>query len=420
MTRVKGTISVLTLITLLLFSIQSVWAQTEDEKNAWKIKGFTDTYHAVRSQQPMDIMSSRTRLRGEISKTSGNASLFISFNATYNALLKERTGLELREAYIDYRSDKWGFRAGKQLIIWGVADGLRITDLVSPMDMTEFLAQDYDDIRLPVNALRFFLSNSFMKLELVAVPIFTEYILPTSRDNPWCVLPKDSPLPLVWNGDKYKPQTQLKNSEWGGRLSFTLPGIDFSLAGLYTWNKLPLVTYEMEPTHINVNPRYYRMAFIGGDVSKPLGQFVLRGEAAVNIGKHLGYKKEYSQEPHKGFNTISWLLGIDWYAPREWTLMAQFSSEKIGKYESILAQPQNTYLMTLNISKLLLESTLKLSNFTYYDLNENGWLSRFSIDYSLNDHIKLSTGYDWLGGSKGIFGMYKDNSELWVKAKYNF
>ena len=56
-----------------------------------------------------------------------------------------------------------GVRLGRQFVIWGAADGVRVTDLVSPMDMTEFLAQDYDDIRMPVNALRFFVFKDKMQ-----------------------------------------------------------------------------------------------------------------------------------------------------------------------------------------------------------------------------------------------------------------
>jgi len=29
-------------------------------------------------------------------------------------------------------------------------------------------------------------------------------------------------------------------------------------------------------------------------------------------------------------------------------------------------------------------------------------------------------GYDWFNGDKGMFGMYKDNSEVWFKAKCSF
>ena len=141
----------LCLSVFLFCPVHGVWGQGAGE-SSWQLKGLVDTYHAFRSEKPNDWMSSRTRLRGEVGKNFAGSSLFVSFNATYNALLKERTGFELREAYLDHRQEHWGFRLGRQLVIWGAADGVRITDLVSPMDMTEFLAQDYDDIRMPVNA----------------------------------------------------------------------------------------------------------------------------------------------------------------------------------------------------------------------------------------------------------------------------
>ena len=174
----------LCLSVFLFCPVHGVWGQGAGE-SSWQLKGLVDTYPAFRSEKPNDWMSSRTRLRGEVGKNFAGSSLFVSFNATYNALLKERTGFELREAYLDHRQEHWGFRLGRQLVIWGAADGVRITDLVSPMDMTEFLAQDYDDIRMPVNALRFFVFNDKIKLELLAVPTFEGYKLPTDAANPW-------------------------------------------------------------------------------------------------------------------------------------------------------------------------------------------------------------------------------------------
>ncbi len=407
------------LLFALLYAAISTHAQT-DEESIWRIKGFVDTYHAMRTDEPNNLMSSRTRVRGEIGRDFGQSSLFVSLNATYNAILKERTGFELREAYLDHTENHWGLRAGRQLVIWGAADGLRITDLVSPLDMTEFLAQDYDDIRMPVNALRLFVFNDKVRVEAIAVPAFEGYVLPVDASNPWSVLPTGSPLPVVWNDTGSRPAFHLSNFEYGGRLSVTLPGVDFSLSGLYTWNKMPVIQYAPSPTEITVSPQYYRMGFVGGDISKPLGQFVLRGEAAYNIDKHFSYKPETMRQPQQGFRSLNWLVGVDWYAPSEWMLSAQFSTENIFGYEDCIMQERNNMLATLNVSKKLFNSTLQLSDFTYFDVSNKGWFSRFAADYALSDQIHLLAGFDWFGGDKGIFSVYKNNSEVWIKAKYSF
>ncbi len=406
-----------TLLILLLSSI-TVFSQT-DEENQLQINGFVDTYHAMRTKSPNDFMSSRTRFRGELQKAFGKSSMFVSFNVNQNSILKELNGFELREAYFDYSAEHWSLRAGRQLIIWGAADGLRITDLVSPMDMTEFLARDYDDIRMPVEALKFRYFTGAMKLELVYVPIFKSFVLPINPKNPWAIpmsVPPNKPFIVQ---PEQKPELTLKNSEFGGRLTFNLSGIDFSLAALHTYDKMPVFTNSIDTSGIMIiKPEYHRMTFVGGDFSKPLGQFVIRGEAAFNINKHLVTKQMPTQlQKH---NTINALLGIDWYAPNEWMLSVQVANDAILDYKEVLFQEEHTSLLTFNISKNLLNSTLKLSDFIYTDLNNGGFFNRFSADYSLSDQIHVLMGYDHFEGEKGMFGLFKDNSEVWIKAKYSF
>jgi hypothetical protein len=146
LSRVNGSIVAGVLFFLFSFLLSAV------ELN---LKGFVDTYHAVRVKSPNDFLSSRTKLRLEALSTmdEGKASAFVSFNLQHNNILSDKTGFELREAYVEYVSDKWDLRVGRQIIVWGKADGIQIIDLISPLYLTEFLARDYDDIRTSVEAL---------------------------------------------------------------------------------------------------------------------------------------------------------------------------------------------------------------------------------------------------------------------------
>lgn len=394
----------------------SVFSQTDENKI--QFSGFVDTYHAVRTKSPNDFMSSRTRFRGELQKAFGKSSMFISFNLNQNSLLKELNGFELREAYFDYATSNWNLRAGRQLIIWGAADGLRITDLVSPMDLTEFLARDYDDIRMPVEALKFSYFNSIMKLEFVYIPVFKGFVLPTNSKNPWSMsLPQIGTIQTVLLNEN-KPDATFKNGEFGMRAAFALPSVDCSIAVLHTWNKMPIFEKKLQGDIFSLQPSYKRMTFIGGDISKPLDEFVLRGEIAYNFNKPFASKQP--NKPSQKHNTIHYLAGIDWYAANNWTLSAQFSDEFILNYSDGLEQEESSPLMTLNISKTVLSNTLKFSDFIYADLKNKGFFNRFSTDYALTDQIHLLIGYDHFHGDKGTFSMYKNNSEVWIKAKYSF
>jgi hypothetical protein len=56
----------------------------------------------------------------------------------------------LREAYIDTSYDDWLIRAGKQQVVWGTADGIKLLDAVNPTDYSELVQNQMEDSRIPV------------------------------------------------------------------------------------------------------------------------------------------------------------------------------------------------------------------------------------------------------------------------------
>ncbi len=349
------------------------------------VKGFVDSYHALRTESPGDWMSSRTRLRTEATLEKGGAGIFASANLVYNAVLKDMSGLQLREAYSFWGSEHWDIRAGKQIITWGVADGLRVTDVISPMDYTEFLAQDYDDIRIPVGAVRVRYSRDKWSLDAVAVPVPEFFRIPMDARNPWSV----GAAPL---GDE--PLRRACNMEYGARLSFFLSGVDFSLTALHTWNKMPELRGAMFV--------YHRLGVFGGDVSIPLGKFVIRAEAA-----------DYLDD--LDVNTANGLIGIDWYPGNDWNVSAQYNHNY-----RMSGSERNTALATFRLSKALLGNTLNLSTFAYVDVTDGGVFNRLSADYAVSDQVHAILGYDYFHADKGMFKLYAHNSEIWMKLKYSF
>ena len=346
------------------------------------VKGFVDTYHAVRTEAPGDWMSSRTRARGELRVEKDGGGIFLSANLVYNALLKDLSGLQLREAYAYWGNPHWDIRAGRQIISWGVADGLRVTDLISPMDYTEFLAQDYDDIRIPVGALRVRYLHGSWSLEAVAVPVAEFFKLPTDPANPWSV----GTLP-----PEVRPDPKLGNMEYGLRFCAFLGGVDFSLMALRSWSKMP----ELLGDHLG----YHRLTVLGGDLSIPFGSFVFRGEIADNID---------DRGAHQG----NALAGLDWYPGADWNLSVQ--------YNQTFGAGEHQALATLRVSKALLNNALTLSTFAYADVRDLGVFNRLSADWAATDQLHAILGYDYFYAKGGMFTTYARNSEIWLKLKYSF
>jgi len=103
-------------------------------------------------------------------KTETSARIYIdgevNDNATYHVelnLMKDGKGVgkydgneadtqrdALREAYIDTVVNDWSVRAGKQQVVWGTADGMKLLDMINPSDYGEMAQNQMEDSRIPV------------------------------------------------------------------------------------------------------------------------------------------------------------------------------------------------------------------------------------------------------------------------------
>ena len=401
---------------LLIFLPALLWAQEDANKLKFNYKGFIDTYHAMRASGDHDYMSSRTRARLEGGLEKGSTSGFISLNAAFNPIVKKQSGLFLREAFVEHSQKKWGIKLGRQIVTWGVADGLQVTDIISPMDYTEFLAQDYDDIRIPVNALRLSYGGMSVKAEVIFVPIPEYYELPTDPENPWGI----SLNGMNCEMNHHTPSKRISHSEYGARLCAYLNSVDFSFCALRTYNKIPAFSLAgITPEGLlSVDAYYGRMTMLGTDLSVSAGNFVIRAEAAAYLDM-LHTPKNYMGAAKRGNDLVS-LIGLDWYPGNDWTLMLQYCHTHIFGDDE-LSNYHNSGMATVNISKALLRNTMKLGAFGRIDCANNGaFFIRFNAEYQLTDDIAITLGYDWFRADAGMFALYKDNSEVWGKVKYSF
>ena len=384
------------------------------QESPFQFNGFVDTYHAVQTQHPHDFTTSRTRLRAELRVDYENAYLFTSLNGVHNSILDDRTGVQLQEAYFNYQNDLVEFKAGRQIVVWGVADGLRVTDLISPVDYTEFMSSDYDDMRMAVDGFRVKYPGERVNAEIVYVPVPRYFQMPLGEDNPW----RPNLLEKAGLDFPKGPDAKFKNGDFGTRLSFFLSNLDFSISALHTHNQSPVSVVEpVSMDSVVIHVIHETMTMFGGDMSMPIGEFVIRAEVAEYFREALGYANNLDYARKNTFNALG---GIDWYAGNNWTFMVQYLHKYIADYSDELANEKNSSEMTFRISKELLNNTLKLSLYGMFDIDNLGYYGRASGDYSLTDQVMLSLGYDHFGGKRGQLAGYKKNREVWAKAKYYF
>ena len=56
----------------------------------------------------------------------------------------------LRELYVDTSAGDWDLRLGKQQVVWGTADGIKLLDIINPTDFRELNQNAFEASRIPV------------------------------------------------------------------------------------------------------------------------------------------------------------------------------------------------------------------------------------------------------------------------------
>jgi hypothetical protein len=380
------------------------------------LSGYVETRHCFQAKSPNDSLASETLARVEGRASTADISLFASVDLSANHRFGDESGVSIHEAYVDYVSSAWDLRAGRQIITWGNADGVRITDNISPSDLSEYITRDFDEIRMAVDALKIRFFGTHGTVELIYIPFFKAGILPED-DSPWAVGGFSST-----SGDA-EPGKGLENGEFGAKYSFFLPGFDFALSYFYTWNDFPDYSFTRKSGEISdaylVTPQFNRLHIAGLEFSKPYEDFVFRGEAAFFHGRR--YSSRDRDLPLQKKDHVKWLLGVDWYPGSNWSLLCQVTGDRILGFSDTIAQEKHTTMVTVNLSRKLLRERLILSGMHYYTMDVGDSLTRLSGEYEVMDGFSLFLGSDiFKGDREGDYGRYRDNTQVWVKAKYSF
>ena len=358
-----------------------------------------------------------TKFTGTIDAYSGNSSAFAKGSISYDALTNS-VNFSLGELWADYTSSFWGIRIGRQNVAWGKADGIDITNVVCPSDMSSITAMTSDDSKFPVDAVRLSFSGNQFTADAFWIPFFTPAVLPAEQV---AGLPIEKPALAIWNG------------EYGLKLSGYFSMFDLSLYGFYGWEDTPFVDYKIDttnPSEVIPNAKYKHMAMIGLDMAIPIGPTVLRSEAAFfpkrNFQKDaqtiITENMTGTAETTKELNQLNALVGLDWM-PSGWTLTAQYFCDYVfGNLDNIERKDAYTHGATLSISKSLLNETMDLSLAGVVNFNAFDSLINPSLSYSLSDQINLETGaYILLPGpdEDGTYGVYKDYSSIYINIKFS-
>jgi len=352
----------------------------------------------------------------------GDVGLYVNPVFNYNSL-NDNLDINLRQAYFDIYFDVFDLRIGKQQIIWGKADGVFITDVISPRDLSDFILPEFEEIRIGINAVKldYYLGNS--TIEAVWIPTFQPTIMPDSNSI-WYPQMPEFPIQSTIEPPN-EVGNKLSESEMAMKYSYLGSALDFEFMAAYMWDDNPamyIIPYFTQgnplPDSLIIQPEYHRLPMVGASFGKSFLGAVIRGEGAYYFDKKFS-AEDFSVNGIKEKDYAHYLLGYDhnWF---DMNVSFQFIQEYILDYEDDIRNDEFSNFATFLVAKTFLNETLELSLFSYYGIDNEDALLRPKLSYDISDGFNFLIGTDIFIGDKGDFGQYNENDLGYLKVRYDF
>ena len=327
---------------------------------------------------------------------------------------------ELREIYLE--GSPFGnldIKLGKQIVSWGVANSLRVVDVLNPTDDREFGMTDLEDIRLPINMTKLDYYIGDLKLEAVAVHEI--------KFN------KSAPFGSDFNPSTQKineviPESSAENTEYGLALIGTFSGWDASLHWAQYFDdtahfKITKVTFipglGAVPT---LEQRHSRLTMGGATLSIPSGNFIWKAEAAKLQGM------EFALVTDKTFSRTDVLVGSEYSGWSDTSLTLEFGVQHLNDFDVKLEESPDSQLedriaTTVSFMQDYINQTLHLSlvGMMIGKSGQDGGLNRMSLEYDVMDAFSVTGGVMlYQPGENAYFQNLNENDRIFFEVRYSF
>ena len=329
---------------------------------------------------------------------------------------------DLREMHLSFSPlDNADVKIGRQVLTWGTGDLLFINDLFPKDWESFFIGRDDEYLKAPSDALKtsFFFDQA--NLDLIYVPKFnnSNYI-DGSRISYWNnVLGRTAGRDYIFADDERNKV--FSDSELAARLYRNIGGKEVALYGYYGFWKTP---EGIDMTSMRLI--YPRLAVYGASI---------RGTVMGGIGNlEAGYYD--SLDDQSGENStirnseFRFLAGYERELADNLTGGFQYYLEIIQNYDEYRAAltpgapeaDEYRHLLTMRLTKLMLNQNLRLSLFAYYSPSDKDTYLRPKAHYKVTDHWAIEAGGNLFGGSDDhtFFGQFDRNTNIYAGARYSF
>jgi hypothetical protein len=351
-----------------------------------------------------------------LEKGKPNQNTASSFNKRW--FIGDRTALELREFYV-YTSvfKKLRLTIGKQQIVWGQTDGLKLLDVVNPQNFREFMLDDFENSRIPLWSLKAEFDIADIGVQFIWIPDNT-YHITQDFDAPFFTKSMFREVPegiSTQIENPIKPNRFIADSDVGLKVSTFKNGWDLSLNYLYYYEDLPAFYTEIitNTTPVaKISPVFERQHLLGGTFNKVVGSSTFRGELAYVFNQHFTSTATNAFKGVAHSNVYKSALGID-YIKGEHVVSFQLFSDWIVSDIDPYNRDRFETNTSLQISKELLNDDLKAEILWVHNANHGDGYAIPKLSYWLNSNTQLLlSSIIFYGNERQLFGQFSDRSQV--------
>jgi hypothetical protein len=337
------------------------------------------------------------------------------------------TEAELWDAFIEGSPlQGLSIKVGRQIVVWGTSESLRVTDVLNPLDYREPGMTDIENMRLPLAMTRLDYTWRQLTLSGIAIHEFRPSKIPAFGSDYYI---SDEPLP-----PDYEPDDAIENTEYAFSLTAQLTGWDLSLyfADIFADEPYlimasgPLVARLPFESPVLLPPVfenwYSRLTMYGAALTVARRNWLLKSEAAYFQGNR--YFSALNAEKDR----LNALVGVEYSGFKDTSVSLEYAVQRIFDYDENMAlfpqiveehenQAALRILRDFRRDTLHVLATVVLMN----DHGDDGWLARIQAEYDWTDALSLTLGGIVYGAAAdGKYAAFKDNDRVFALVRYSF
>lgn len=339
--------------------------------------------------------------------------------------INDHVDLELREAYVDTEIGSSFLRLGKQQVVWGQADGLKVLDVLNPQSFREFILDDFEDSRIPLWMVNAEFPIGKTMLQLLWIPDTTYDDIPepgaTFAFTSPLIVPEIPPGIPVAMEPLDRPDDFIQDSDLAAKLSVFVGGWDLSINYAYHYFDRPVIRRQITASGVTVHQNYERTHLVGGTLSNVFGDFTFRGEVGFSSDRYFLTNNVADADGIANSGELSYVVGLDYQGWRNWFVSTQLFQSIVTDHTRGLIRDDVDTTLTLLLRRDFLNDALQVETLVIQSLNQNDGVLQASMTYELRSNTRLHVGADFFYGKpEGLFGQFDKNDRISVGIEVGF